>query len=213
MGVGDIYQLRWRTEQSGVVMNNGIFYRQFEEITGPTNPQGAANLLEVMSAARNGVTKWWQQAASDAAFITCAIVEKIVDASGTGDEQALDASLSWSGAGTQAAAPSQQWCFNLWANRVPTPGTIMRNLYIGGLDETVISNVGDWILSARANLMINNANWLLNPQVVIGLNPFEAVTPQRDVANGPILSWQRIVRVNPSFWVSRKNSRRLRVCV
>lgn len=213
MAIDDIYALRWRTEQDGVVMNNGIIYQQTEDITGPGSQNGAVRLLEAMSAANNGVTKYWQQFASTSARITCAIVEKLYDESGSGDEQALDANLAWTGAGVQPAAPSQQWCLNLWATKTPGEGLLSRNLYLGGLDETAWPTFGNFVIQAWFQLAVNNQTWLLRPTINGIQQPFTAVLPMPTPPGQAPQNWRAISRVNPSFWLSRKNSRRLRICV
>lgn len=209
MALGDLYELRWRTEQAAVVMNNSVKYEQVESNVG-TFANSALALLSCIQEGTANVLAYWRQVGTDTASITCAIAEKIFDTSQTGPEQAILFDTGFTTDLINALAPSQCLTLQLLTNADSGDEYNRRNLYLGGLDDTILTGMG---LSEAADADLrDNAAWLLRPEIgQPGLFPFQAQMPVKESVG--LFPWRTITRVNPPHYLTRKNSRRLTLCV
>lgn len=209
MALGDLYELRWRTEQAAVVMNNSVLYKQTESNIG-TFLSPVLALIEAIQEGGNNVLAYWRQVGTDTAFITCAIAEKVWDGSATGPEQAILFDQGFTAIAEEPLAPSQCLTLQLLTNSDSADAYSWRNLYLGGLDESILDGYG--LADVVSDLLWSNGVWLLRPETgQPGIQPFTAVLSiDPKIALEPS---RTVTRINPPHYLTRKNSRRLSLCV
>ena len=209
MAATDLYELCWRTEQGAVVMNNSVLYEQESANIG-TYLNSALALLSCIQEGNQNVLAFWRLVGSSDASITCAIAEKVFDASQTGPEQAILFDQAFTAVALNPMAPSQCFTVDLWTNSDSSDKASRRFLYLGGLTEDIMFGIG--VAAVRGASVRSNQSWLINPEIgQPGLNPFRAVLsvdPKIGLAPS-----RTVTRVNPPCYLTRKNSRRLRLCV
>ncbi|GAG95330.1 unnamed protein product [marine sediment metagenome] len=209
MAVSDLYELRWRTEMAAVVMNNSVLYEQTEANIG-TFLSPALALLSCIQEGTANVLAFWRLVGCNAASITCAIAEKVLDLSATGPEQAILFDQAFTAVAANPMAPSQCFTVDMWTNSDSGDRGSRRFLYLGGLTEDILDGLG--VSAAVGTSVKTNQSWLLNPETAQpGIEPFHAVLPlDSEVGLAP---QRTVTRANPPFYLTRKNSRRLRLCV
>jgi len=209
MAATDIYELRWRTEDFGVVMNNSMLYVQ-QTAHGGAYANGAAALLGCVNDSADNILKYWRFVANPTAKVTCALAEKVLDNSATGAEQALQYDTAYTGTRVGSCAPSQSLALQLLTAQASGVAYKQRSLYIGGLAEDIFD--GMHLAFTPYNNLKSNAAFLTAPECgATAESYFQAILPDDpDVGPSP---YRLISRVNVPFYLHRKNSRRLRLCV
>lgn len=193
-------------------MNNSLYYRQTNEEIG-SNPTAAAALCQCIGNPLGTFRLFFAKFLGVGASVTAAAARKIEDNSDTGPEETVIAIDDLAGALTGICATSQQWCFVMFRNTLVDNKNVWRNLYLGGISESVLSGIRVGLVTwteARDSFLTDVRIPFFDGSEEI---PFELVLPSTSDFSQPAVSWEGIDSVNPAFYLTRKNSRRLRAAL